>query len=235
MFGGGTALKMIGNTARLSEDLDMDYMSKEFDSENFVNDLLAYFNGLGIRNITTTLKQNDKIITIKFPILEELGLIKNIKNESNLLYLKIDLEKNRYSEFTTKATPITKDNMFFVVKNYDLETLFANKIGAILGRKDKVYQDKYDFKGRDFFDLIWFLQNGIKPNLKRAKQIIKSEQNIIVKSYDDIFDLVTNRIKEIDTKGIYTDMRNLVKEPNGIRQLANNYLDIYEELVSKTV
>jgi predicted nucleotidyltransferase component of viral defense system len=231
VFGGGTALKMVGNTARLSEDLDMDYMSKEFDSGGFVNDLLDYFKGLGVDNITATLKQDGKIILIKLPILRELGLIKNIRNESDLLYLKIDLEKNKYSEFTTKATPLSKGNMFFVVKNYDLETLFANKIGAILGRRDKVYQDKYDFKGRDFFDLIWFLQNGIKPNLKRVKQIIKTEQGKVVKNYDDVFDLVTERIKSIDIKGIYTDMKNLVREPNAIKQLADNFLDIYEGLV----
>ena len=36
IFGGGTALKIIGRTARLSEDLDMDYLGRNFDSDIFL-------------------------------------------------------------------------------------------------------------------------------------------------------------------------------------------------------
>jgi predicted nucleotidyltransferase component of viral defense system len=233
IFGGGTALKIIGDTARLSEDLDLDYLDNKFDFKNFIADLVRYFGSLGINNIKASSRQNNRIITLKFPILNKLSLIKNIKNESNLLYLKIELEKNKYSEYKIKATPITRYNLFFVVKNYGLETLFANKIGAILGRKDKIYQDKYDFKGRDFYDLIWFLQNNVKPNLKRTQQIVKVEHNKNIKNYNDIWKLIEERIKSIDTKGIYMDMKNLVKEPQGIKELANNYLDIYKDLVKK--
>ena len=86
IFGGGTALKMIGETARLSEDLDMDYLTAEFDSKGFAKDLLEYFKGLGVDEVTTTLKHRGQMITIKFPILKKLGLIKNIKNESYLKF-----------------------------------------------------------------------------------------------------------------------------------------------------
>ena len=233
IFGGGTALKIIGRTARLSEDLDMDYLNGKFDSGKFLIDLREYFKQLGFDDLSYASKQNGKIIILKFPILQKLGFVENIKFESDLLYLKIEIEKNKYSIYGTKATPITKDNLFFVVKNYDLETLFANKIGAILGRKDKIFQDKFDFKGRDFYDLIWFLENGIKPNLKRAQQIVKVEQGEVVKNYDDIWKLIRKRIENIDTKGIYADTKNLVESPEGIKQLADNYLDIYNDLIKK--
>lgn len=233
IFGGGTALKIIGNTARLSEDLDMDYLDDKLDFKNLAVGLSNYFKNLGVKNINVASRQDGKIIILKFPILSELGLVKNVRNESDLLHLKIELEKNKYSEFDTKSSPITRYNLFYVVKNYDLETLFANKIGAILGRKNKLYRDKYDFRGRDFYDLIWFLQNNIKPNLKRIQQIVKAEYNKDVGSYDEVWELVRQRIKSIDTEGIYIDMKNLVKEPEGIKQLANNYLDIYEDLVEK--
>ncbi|MBU1178450.1 nucleotidyl transferase AbiEii/AbiGii toxin family protein [Patescibacteria group bacterium] len=233
IFGGGTALKIIGDTARLSEDLDLDYLDNKFDFKKLVADLTKYFINLGVKNITATSKGNGRIITLKFPILNELGLVKNIRNESDLLYLKIELAENRYSEFGTKSTPVTRYNLFYVVKNYDLETLFANKIGAILGRQDKIYQDKYDFRGRDFYDLIWFLQNNVKPNLKRVRQIVKAEHNKNVKSQTDIWQMLEQRIERIDTKGIYVDLRNLVKEPEGVKQLADNYLDIYRDLIKK--
>ena len=231
IFGGGTALKIIGKTARLSEYLDMDYLGEKFDSNKFLLDLVGYFKQLGLDDISYASKQNGKIIVLKFPVLQKLGFVENIKSESDLLYLKIEIEKNKYSVYGVKATPITKDNLFFVAKNYDMETLFANKIGAIMGRKDKIFQDKFDFKGRDFYDLIWFLKNGIKPNLKRVKQIIKSEQSVVIKNYDDIWKLIQKRIENIDTRGIYADMKDLVESPEGIKQLADNYLDIYNDLV----
>ena len=43
------------------------------------------------------------------------------------------------------------------------------------------------------------------------------------------------RIKNIDIKGIYADMKNLVESPEGIKQLAINYLEIYNDLVKKNV
>jgi predicted nucleotidyltransferase component of viral defense system len=233
IFGGGTALKIIGKTGRLSEDLDMDYNNEDFDFNKFLIDITQYFKQLGIENLTSSIKGNGKIITLKFPILKKLKIIDNIKSESDLLYLKIEIEENKYSNFKIKTTPIAENNLFFVIRNYDLETLFANKIGAILGRKDKVFQDKFDFKGRDFYDLIWFLEKGIKPNLKRLKQIIKAEQGIVIKNYDDIWELIQKRIEKIDTKGIYIDMINLVESPEGVKQLSENYLEIYKNLVEK--
>jgi len=232
IFTGGTALKVLWNTARLSEDLDLDY-TKSIDSEEFIADLVKYFNGLGIKDITTSARQNGKIITLKFPILKELGLIKNEKAESNFLYLKIDLAKNKYKEFETKTTPMTVNNMFFIIRSYDLETLFANKIAAILGRKDKLYKNKYDFKGRDFYDLIWFLQKDVVPNLKRLKKLLKTEQGIDVRNYKDVWRLLKNRTKEIDTKGIYEDMKNLIKEPEAVKQMSEHFLEMLEELLKK--
>ncbi len=232
IFGGGTALKIIGKTARLSEDLDMDYLEGKFDSENFVVELLAYFKNIGIDGIVCTSKQNGKIITLKFPILKKLRIIKNTKSESDFLYLKIEVEKNQYSKYNIVATPISRDNLFFVVKNYSLETLFSNKIGAIMGRKDKVFQDKFDFKGRDFYDLVWFLAKKIEPDLARLKQIIKKEQNIVIKNNQDIWKMLRTRIENIDTKGIYMDMKNLVESAESVKQLANNYLDIYNGYIS---
>ena len=231
IFNGGTALKVIWQTARLSEDLDLDSLRGKFNSKEFCFDLIKYSKQRGLDEVTYSLKGSGKIIILKFPILKELGIIKNTKSESNWIYLKIEIEKNKYSSYKTIAVPITKYNLFFVVKSYSIETLFANKIGAILGRKNKVFQDRYDFKGRDFYDLIWFLRTGVKPNLSRLKQIIKVEQGEKIKNYDDVWNLVRERIKNINLKGIYSDMKNLIESPEGVKQLTDNYLDIYEKLI----
>ena len=235
IFNGGTALKVIGKTSRLSEDLDLDYLEGSFDTRKFLDEFLNYFKQLGIENIKFSIKQNNKNITLKFPILKKLDLIKNIKSESNLLFLKIEIEKNKYSAYNINKTPISRNNLFMVIRHYSLESLFANKIGAILGRKNKIFHNKYDFKGRDFYDLIWFLQNNIKPDLSRIKQIIKAEHNKNINKHEDVYELITKRIEKINTKGIYDDMKNLVEKSESIKQLSKNYLEIYKSLISSII
>ena len=233
IFTGGTALRLLKKTGRLSEDLDLDYLTKDFKYKVFSEELLNYFKQLGISNLQCSLKSNGKIILVKFPILFSLKLANSAKRETNLLYLKIETEKNNYSSYGTEVTPITSENLFFIVRHYDFSTLFSNKIGAILGRKGKIFHDKYDFRGRDFYDLIWFLKNGYLPNLERAKEILKAEQDIKVKNNDDIWRLLAERIKNIDTRGIYDDLKNLVPAEESVKQLSQNYLAIFEKLVKE--
>jgi hypothetical protein len=162
-----------------------------------------------------------------------LKLAEKNKLATDLLHLKIELEINRYPSYTIQMTPVAAQNLFFVAKHYDFPTLFANKIGAILGRKGKIFHGNYDFRGRDFFDLIWFLENGYLPNLKRTKEILKAERGVRIKDYADIWKLIDDRIKKIDTKGIYQDLKNLVPADQSLKKLSENFPDIFKHLTRK--
>lgn len=233
IFTGGTALRLLGKTGRLSEDLDLDYLTKDFKYKVFSEELLNYFKQLRIDNLQYSIKSNGKIIVVKFPILFFLKLTNNTKRETDLLHLKIEIEKNNYPSYDIETAPVTNENLFFIVRHYDFPTLFSNKIGAILGRKGKIFHGKYDFRGRDFYDLVWFLKSGYLPNFERTKEILKAEQNIEIKNNDDIWKLLAERIKNIDTKGIYDDLKNLVPAEESIKQLSQNYLEIFEKSVKE--
>ena len=233
IFTGGTALRLLKKTGRLSEDLDLDYLTEDFEYKVFSEELLNYFKQLGIENLQCSLKSNGKIIVVKFPILFSLGLTNSSKRETNLLHLKIEIEKNDYPSYGIETAPVASENLFFIARHYDFPTLFSNKIGAILGRKGKIFHDKYDFRGRDFYDLIWFLKNGYLPNFERTKEILKAEQDIEIKNSADIWKLLAERIKNINTRGIYDDLKNLVPADESIKQLSQNYLTIFEKLIEK--
>ena len=51
--------------------------------------------------------------------------------------------------------------------------------------------------------------------------------------YVRLLEISVNPTININTKGIYADLKNLVESPEGIKQLADNYLEIYDELVKK--
>ena len=112
IFTGGTALKVIGETNRLSEDLDMDYNGREIDLNKMAIDIVLYFKNHGFGDLQYTVRAKNKILTIKFPVLSQLGLANNTRNESDLLYLKIELEKNKYKAYDISMTSIMKDNVF---------------------------------------------------------------------------------------------------------------------------
>lgn len=232
IFGGGTALRVLKKTTRLSEDLDMDYeKGKSVKSDVLAGEIVGYYKQSGISSLQYALKQGGSIILLKFPILYNLGLAENKKSDTDYLYVKIELVENIYPSFKTESSPVMQDNLFFIVRHYDFPTLFANKIGAVMGRNEKLYLDQYDFRGRDFYDLIWFLENGFQPNLARVKEILKAEQEVRITSYRELWLLIEKRIKGINTKGIYDDLKNIIPGEESVKKLADNYLEIYKKLV----
>lgn len=233
VFTGGTALRILGKTARLSEDLDLDCLAGSFDCKKFSGDLVNYFSQQGLKDTRCSLKSKEKVVLIKFPVLHSLGLTEKNNLATDLLHLKIEIEINRYSSYGIQMTPVSAQNLFFVAKHYDFPTLFSNKIGAILGRKGKIFHGIYDFRGRDFYDLIWFLENGYLPNLKRAKEILKAERAVQVKNCADIWKLIGDRIEKIDTKGIYQDLKNLVPADQSLKKLSENFSAIFKQLTQK--
>ncbi len=232
IFTGGTALRILGETGRLSEDLDLDSLEDNFDSQNFSQDLFKKFQQAGFQEVELSVKSQGKVVVLKFPLLEKLGLRDDLA-QTNFLHLKIEIETNHYDHFVTQKTPIMKNNLFFVVESYDFPTLFAGKIEAILGRKGKVFLDRYDFRGRDLYDLIWFLEKGYWPNLERVKEIIKAEQGAEIRNYADLWNLLLARIEKIEPEGIYDDLKNLTLNPQAVKKMAENYPEILKRLLAK--
>ncbi len=70
IFTGGTALKIIGQTNRLSEDLDIDYEGN-VDIKKLAEDLSSYYKQLGFNDLQYTIRGEEKILTIKFPVLQK--------------------------------------------------------------------------------------------------------------------------------------------------------------------
>lgn len=155
-FLGGTSLRFIHNISRFSEDLDFDLIEKQnFNIEKMGNELGRKIELLGFSldlKIKTT--QNIHVIYFKFKnVLQEFGF-RVQGNEKFLIKFEIDFAPYERIEFETKF--VDKFNERFPIIINTLPTLFAQKIIAL---KLRPYQ-----KGRDFYDLVWFLAQKIEPN-----------------------------------------------------------------------
>jgi predicted nucleotidyltransferase component of viral defense system len=209
IFKGGSCLRVIYNLPRLSEDLDFDYDEKKV-RKNFIDDLKNYLEQEIKKRYFKDLKtktQKDLRIYLKFPVLQEIGLSSN-KEETDNLLIKIELSSKiePFSNFV--LTPISKNGFNFVVKSYDLPSLMTGKINAFLYRiwyKGK--ENEVDIKGRDFYDLYWFLQNKIEPNWKMLKKITG------IKDKEELKKALEQRIKKTVTpEKLAYDLNNFIQD-----------------------
>ncbi len=174
IFTGGTCLRHFYGLERLSVDLDFDYTTRP-DARKMLDQIHSFFHQrYKYQDLRGSLKQKGNQILLKFPVLQRLGLVKG--DESNLLYVKIDLAENR----SVSTNPVkTSKNIYgfnFVARHYDLPDLMAGKLHAILTRRHlKGKDNRQSVKGRDYFDLLWFVKKGIRPNLQRLSDMLSEE------------------------------------------------------------
>lgn len=226
VFYGGSALSHCFDLPRLSEDLDFVDIKKKIDILKMVKDLEAYF----LKNTDLNLKTTSQKfrIYLKFPIMHDLKLVD--KNESDLLFLKIEVFNgfNFCKNYRTEIIPLFKFNKSILIKTFDLSTLMATKIRAVLYRKwektNKTGGIIAYVKGRDYFDLMWYLEKKIKPNIKCLEN---------VKDKNDLKEKLLKIVKKVDSKSIQSDLEPLIEDKNFVKNLSKNIKDILVREISQ--
>jgi predicted nucleotidyltransferase component of viral defense system len=169
-FYGGTCLHVIYGLNRLSEDIDLDN-SQEIELDNFGMDLSGHFHKvLGYQDVSLKQQESQKGIirtTLRFPVLYELGLS---AHRDEMLHLKIEISQHHQIAII-KRSPVIHLGWSFVPSHFSLETMMAGKMLACLERSFQVGKTAIAIKGRDFYDLLWFMQQRVQP----LDQKLKSE------------------------------------------------------------
>jgi predicted nucleotidyltransferase component of viral defense system len=219
VFYGGSALALCYDLPRLSEDLDFVDLTGKINTNDLAKDLGAYFNKeLGF---SAKPKIQKFRIYFKFPILKKLGLAQS--SQSDLLYLKIEIfDGSDFSKkYATEIKPLFKFNQSVLVKTFDLPTLMATKIKAVLFRKwekkDKSGKLLTGVKGRDYFDLMWYLEKGVVPNLDCLEGI---------NSLADLKKRLLLAVEEINNKSVALDLDNFIADQDFAKNLGKNLKDI---------
>jgi predicted nucleotidyltransferase component of viral defense system len=226
LFYGGSALAHCFDLQRLSEDLDFIDETKKVNVSKLARDLEDYFKKRTDLEVTTTVQKFR--IYLKFSILRELGL--STRGETDILFLKVEV----YSEFdfctkySTDIRPVFKYNRSVLIKTLDPATLMATKIRAILFRKwektDKEGNTTVKVKGRDYYDLLWYLQKGIQPNISCIKD---------VKDMKDLKEKLLAMVASVDSKSIQLDLEALIGNPGFVNNMSRNMKAILEREISE--
>lgn len=238
-FYGGTALRIFHKLPRFSEDLDFSLLAKgtDFSLQPYLDGMLKEFAALGM---TVTVQAKTKASAIDSAFLkadttwkelvlkgvvpqEKLGMQPEIK-------IKLEVDTHPPLGFETAENLLLRPFSFYV-KCFTLPDLFAGKMHALLFRKwgERV-------KGRDWFDLEWYIRNNVPLNLQhlaiRARDSGNWKQDRMKK--DELILLLQQRIETVSFDRIREDIVKFIPDTNVIRIWSAKYfLDLIRHL--KTV
>lgn len=224
VFKGGSCLRVCFDLPRLSEDLDFDYEENEVE-EKVLESLEGYLK-TEIKTkffyaLETKIQPSIRLY-LKFPILKKLELAS--ESESDKLYVKIETTKGLSPDATFSLTPISKFGYNFIVYHYDLPSLMSGKINALLYRIwFKGEKNQIDIKGRDFYDLFWFLQKQVQPNWLMLKKMTG------IKNNQELKKVLKDRIKKsVTPQKLAYDLKNFITDQVFIDEFSKNYLTIID-------
>jgi predicted nucleotidyltransferase component of viral defense system len=217
-FHGGTALRFLYAHGRYFEDLDfaLEGERQRYDFRGYLKSIQAEFLPEGYK---VELKVSDQKAVhsafIRFPdLLYELGLSQQ-RNES--LAVKLEVDTNPPSG-ATLTTTIVRRFVIIQIQHHDKASLLAGKLHAILQRSY--------IKGRDIYDLLWYLSDPTwpMPNLVLLNNALAQTgwqgENLTANNWREA---VRRRLQEVNWEGVRADVRSFV-EPGfdlGLLTLAN--------------
>jgi len=211
-FVGGTALRIIYETRRFSEDLDFAVINKEaYDFKKLVKILKTNLTQYGFRGETTLHGQTTvHKADIKFAdLLYPLGL-SSLKRQK--LLIKMEIDTNPPAGFHTELSAVNKMSLVFNITHFDLPSLYATKLCACFYRKYT--------KGRDIYDLVWYLGKKTIPNLtvlnNALRQAGEKSPSIDEKNFKEF---LLKKLEDIDFKHAQKDAANFLIDKNELRLL----------------
>lgn len=207
-FLGGTALRFLYGLPRFSEDLDFSLVKNE--AYNFPVLLKRIKEELLLAGYDISLTySDDKNVHSAFVrftgLLYEAG-VSPLKSQKFSIKVEIDTNPPKGEVLKTDIV-----NKYFPIAflSYDLSSLFAGKLHALLSRKYT--------KGRDFFDLGWYLSRwkDISPNMALLHNALK--QTGWKKEFpteENWRDFICDVVKMADWKKVAEDVKNFLESPS---------------------
>jgi len=219
-FYGGTALRIFYGLDRFSEDLDFSLLIVEPDfSLNKYQDAIVHeFEALGmqvtIREKQKTNKTNIdsaflKSETIWRELVLESIIPQNGLNQVANITIKLEVDREPPMGFETEEKLLLRPFSFYV-KCLTLPNLFAGKMHALLFRKWGT-----NVKGRDWYDMEWYIRKGVPLNLNhfvnRAKDSGDWDKDTITEA--EFRQLLAERIDQVKMDYVINDIRRFIREP----------------------
>lgn len=213
-FHGGTALRFLYAIPRYSEDLDfaLEQQHARYDFRSWLQNIR---NDLMVERYTVELRINDQKVVhsafVRFPgLLYEMGLS---PHASEVIAVKLEVDTNPPAG-AGLTTTLVRRHVTLNLHHHDRASLLAGKLHAILQRS-------YG-KGRDLYDLFWYLSDPEwpAPNLFWLNNALRQSGWTGGELADHNWqERVTDRVNRIDWERVITDVEPFLEPGFDIRLL----------------
>lgn len=210
-FVGGTALRILYDIRRFSEDLDFSLVAaKGYDFGKLNAGLVRYF-GLNNLEAESRIKAEKTVhgTFLKFPgLLKELGLG---ALEAQKLSIKLEVDASPPEGWKLADTTLNR-TYIFRVRHFDLPSMMATKLHACFFRKYT--------KGRDFYDLLWYLTRKVSPNIVLLNNAIRqTEKKDPGLTRDALRDFILERLEKVDFDAAIKDVRRFIADESELKAI----------------
>jgi predicted nucleotidyltransferase component of viral defense system len=237
-FYGGTALRIFYGLDRFSEDLDFSLLEPDpdFSLEPYFGAIVDEFESIGMKvsirekekkektNIDSAFLKSETLW--KELVLEDIVKQAGIKPTNRTIKIKIEVDRQPPLGFTTEMKLLTRPFSFYV-KCFDKPSLFAGKMHALLFRK---WQNRV--KGRDWYDLEWYIRKGIPLDLHhfmlRAKDTGNWDKDTM--TAEDVLGLLKEKFKTVNFESVKEDVLPFIKDDTALNIWSEQY---FNDLIEK--
>lgn len=213
-FVGGTALRFLYSLPRFSEDLDFSTAAAGLE-DNFVPLMKKIKKQFEAEGYSVSIKAK-AAKTVKAAFIKFEGLLYEMElspHRSEVISIKVDIDTNPPIGAELE-TSIIRKHCLLNLQHYDKSSLLSGKLHAVLARKYT--------KGRDIYDLLWYLsdQTWPAPNIELLNNALRqtSESNIQL-TKDNWRKHVSERIEQFDWEKVIADVKPFIEKQSDIQLL----------------
>jgi predicted nucleotidyltransferase component of viral defense system len=238
-FYGGTALSMLHGLDRFSEDLDFSLLQENPDFRlaaylDYVSRELAAWGISAEMDIAAKEHSVIESAFIKANTLSTLMQLQVPSSEIKSLHrdeissVKFEIDPHPPCEFDSICSYILEP-IPFSVRVMSLSDLFAGKMHAVLARgwKSRV-------KGRDWYDLLWFVRNGSSLNLHHLEARLRQSGHWTAGDTmctDSFRVVLQERINQIDFTRAKEDVLPFIPNVNAVQNWSRElFLNLVERI-----
>lgn len=230
-FYGGTALRILHNLPRFSEDLDFSLLESNpaFNLHPYKEGMIAALKAFGF-DVTIELKnktQKSAIASafVKSNTIESLlninapAIITEKIHRDQSVKIKLEVDTNPPLEFKTENV-IRLSPRAFSINAFTLPCLYAGKMHAILCR---AWGNRP--KGRDWYDLVWYIAHGVELDLQHLQARLQQSCKYLETNKigipeklmkQNVKELLLQRISTLDVVQAKADVQPFIRD---IREL----------------
>lgn len=217
-FVGGTALRFLYGLPRFSEDLDFSLDSNGgYNPEKWMSKTKRDLQLAGLdAAVTLNDRKTVHVAWIKIgELLKEVGLAAMVQQK---LSIKLEIDTRPPGGAQTRNQIIERHRMF-AVRCYDMPSLMAGKLHALITRQHS--------KGRDWYDFIWYRAQRPQPqpNLVLLQNALDQTEGRDVFESGKWEDYVRDKINKLDFNNVRKDVQPFLERQGDAELITRENLE----------